>query len=479
MKAHHLDIGVRLAAEGVVRLCGLATLPVLTRTLGRDGYGVVVGTGSICGVFTILAVCGLSYHVGRIVGRGESPQARRLLRRLLLIATLTGGVWAAVTAAAAPWLDATFLKQPDARAAFLWCAGMVLFTAWEAIFMEWVRQRGRYRTLSILLAAMAVVQLAAVLVVATHGGGPAEVVACAVACQAIRIALLALLIRLSARATDTISGPSADADLPTLRRCVTDGAVVMAGSLGTWGLAQAGRLFLGNANGMGGMGVAAALASMPVLAGAACGQSLFPDLVRAVGRRRRRDMIVAVRRFAGSFWILTIPAMAIALPLAGEAAALLGGRDFNALGPTCVLMLAAAWMEMAVLPMTYSVSAHGWATRSRNAALAGAVVNLGAAVVLVPRLGTAGVALAALSGQLAFAGLLAWGLRQAGFPWAALLPKRAREIIAVGLAGTAIAAAIPHRSWPGMVVAAGVPGVLMLAVLFRRQVRTALTPRTA
>jgi len=29
------------------------------------------------------------------------------------------------------------------------------------------------------------------------------------------------------------------------------------------------------------------------------------------------------------------------------------------------------------------------------------------------------------------------------------------------------------------VVAAGVPGVLMLAVLFRRQVRTALTPRTA
>ena len=448
----------RLGSEVIVRLCGLVTLPLLTRTLGSDGYGVVIGTASLAGLGGAIGSLGLSYHVGRIVGRGESPESRRLLRQLLILAGTTGLCLAGAMAFAAPLLNGLLFGHADGRTAIMLLGGSLIAICVDGILLEWLRLRDRFRSLSLIQAVTAVLQVGMIVVLARAGWGPAAVVAGVSLLQLLRVSLMAALIHYTPRAR--AAGDTAfDLDLAT---CLRDGATLTLGTLGTWGLSQGGRLILGSATAIGGYGVAAALASAPGIAGSAGGLPLYPSLVRAVAAQRPRAAATAIRRFSTSYQLLTLPVLAIAAVLSEHAIQLLAGSGFVGLGPVCILLMLAGWIEMSALPLTYLLAARGWASRTRNAQIAAAALNLVTAVVAVPVMGAIGVAVALLAGQVAMVALLVWGLRHASFPWRALVPRKWSGILLAALIGAGIAGAIPSAHWLGL-LAAGAAAVAAAA----------------
>ena len=442
------DVSLRLGTETAIRLCGLITMPLLARTMGADGYGLIIGVGSVVGFFATWGSLGLSYHIGRIVGRGETLSSRRLLRSLLLIAIGSGLACAAVMTLAAPLLNDWFLRHSDGRMAIMLASGCLIAACLDGILLEWLRLRERYRSLSLIQAGAALVQVAVLAGVVWAGHGPVTALGCMSVVQLGRVAMMALLVRSTARAVDTPHGGAP----PDLRTCVRDGLTIALGGLGSWGLSQGGRLALAHAPAIGNYGAAAALASAPGIVGSACGLPLYPALVRAVAANDTVAAAAAVRHYASIYQTLALPAVAISMVLCGNAIHLLAGREFAGLGPVCAVLLVASWLEMTLLPLSYALAAHGWASRTRNAQLAAAVVSLATAIICAPFFGALGVSAAGLAGQLAMLGLLAWGLRHAGFTWCSLIPQRLLRIVASTGTAALVALSVPSATWLGLVM---------------------------
>jgi O-antigen/teichoic acid export membrane protein len=448
MSSYRVDLVARMASEVVVRLCGFATLPLLARSLGSDGYGVVVGSGTIVSGFAAIAALGLSYHVGRIVSRGETDAARRLLRQVLLLAGASGLAWALIVVLASSWLNARFLDRADGGLAIACASGSLIAWALDGVLLEWLRQRERFRSLSALQAGIALAQLAALLIVVPRGAGPVTVLLLSSAMQLLRIAVMVLLIRHSPRA---VPAPSSPLGL-TLGSCVRDGLTLTVGALGAWGLSQGGRLVLGSATAIGGYSVAAALATVSAIVGSAAGMPLSASLARAVAARNPVGVALAVRRFAGTYQTLALPGVVIASFLAENAIRCLTG--FHGLGGIAAVLLWSGWIDMGMLPMIYALWAHGWASRSRNAQFAAAAGAVLGTLVLVRLIGPIGVAWSTFCGELALLAMLAWGLRHARFPWRALIPRDLWPILlAAALAGAA-ASWLRGETWLSLITAA-------------------------
>lgn len=441
------DVALRLTSEVLVRLCGFASLPLLARALGSDGYGVVGGSGAIVSGFAAVATLGLSYHVGRIVGRGETATARTLLRRLIILAGTSGLFWAMVAVVMAPWLNARFLGHPAGALAIACASGSLVAMALDGVLLEWLRQRERFRSLSLLQGSMALAQLASLVAAVIGGAGPAAILAITSGLQLLRIALMALLIRHSSRAVDLMASPL---EL-TLADCLRDGASLTLGSLGAWGLGQGGRLMLGDATAIGGYAVAAALASLASIVGNAASMPLTAALVRAAATNRPRAAAVAVKRFSSTFHLLTLPGIAITACLAEDGIRYLTG--FHGLGLISAVLLIAGWIEMSALPLVYTLWARGWASRSRNAQIAAATGSLVGSAILARPLGPLGVAVAVLCGQAAMLLLVGWGLRHAHFPWQSMVPRRAGALLLSATLASMTAIALRGDSWPSLFAA--------------------------
>lgn len=161
-----------------------------------------------------------------------------------------------------------------------------------------------------------------------------------------------------------------------------------------------------------------------------------------------------IRGFGRYFHATAIPMLAVGSILGGPAIHLLAGAPFADVPVACALLLAASFVEMAAMPWSYVVSAHGAAARSRNATIAGCVGNLVVALALTPVMGIAGAGLAVLAGQIIVAAVnirsaISLGHAPArGVPWWTV-----SAAVLAALPACAIAARIPHDTWGGLLLA--------------------------
>ena len=448
------DITVRFGSEGVVRLCGLVSFPLLARALGADGYGVVLGVGAIAGLAMAGGGLGLSFHVGRLLQHLDPAGSARLLRSLLLATGAAGLLLAAMVAVAAPWLAQTFIPHPVAAAALLAAAGSIICGASDGVVVEWLRTRHRFATISGLQAGQAVLQLAAILAVVALHGGAATVVAAVAATQVLKLALAYGLLRRAGELATPGLLPRGE-----LLHLISASGPVLTATLGGWALTQGVRLVVGNrldAVALGGFGAAALLSSGIGMIGSACWLPLYPRLARSVAHDHSAMTARICRGFGRFYHLAAIPALALGAVLGGVAIRCLAGRAFPEVDLACALLLASAYVEMASLPWAYLLSAHGDAVHARNACLTGGAANLALAMVLAPVAGLAGAAGAVLAGQLATAALNARGARRLGhrplacLPW----PVLGTAVLAT-LPAVVVAVLLRRDGWAGLALAAG------------------------
>ncbi len=446
------DILVRFGAEGVVRVCGLVSFPILARSLGADGYGAIIGTGAVAGLAMSAGGLGLSFHVARLMQGADTVGSARLLRSLLLITCASGALLAAVVAAASPWLAAAFVPHPAAAAALCAAAGSIVCGAMDGVLVEWLRARHRFTTISALQAGQALLQLAAILAVIASGGGVVAVVASVAGTQLLKTGITWwLLLRAGELAARGRLEPSACLHL------VASASPILTATIAGWALAQGARLVVGNrldASALGAFGAAALVASAIGTVGSACWLPLYPRIARAVAHGHPRIAAQSTRSFGRIFHAAAILVLALGAILGGAAIHLLAGVPFAGVHAACAMLLAGAYVEMAAMPWSYVTSAHGAAARSRNATLAGCAANLVAALALTSHMGIAGAGLAVLVGQIVVATVnirsaIALGHAPAhGVPWWTV-----SAAVLASLPACAIAARIPHESWSGLVLA--------------------------
>ena len=458
------DILVRFGSEGLVRLCGLVSFPLLARSLGADGYGVVIGTGAIAGLAMAGGGLGLSFHVARLLQGADRAASARLLRSLLLITLAAGAGLALLVATCSPWLAQAFMPHPAAAAALVAVAASIVCGAADGVLHEWLRARHRFAAISGLQAGQALLQLAAILVTVLLHGGVVAVVAVVAISQAARLAVVYALLRRAGELTSP--GLLARADL---FRLVINASPVLTATLGGWVLTQGIRLVVGNrldATALGAFGAAALIATGIGMIGSACWLPLYPRLARSVAHGHKGMTARACRSFGRFFHLASIPALALGAVLGGVALRCLAGSSFPEVDLACVLLLASAYVEMAGMPWSYVVSAHGDAAHSRNAILLGCALNLGLAVILTPLAGIAGAAGAVLAGQCATAAMNARTVASLGHRPLAFLPwPELATAAAAALPAVLAALLLRHEGWGGLGVAGGAGVMVYAAVL--------------
>lgn len=446
------DILVRFGAEGVVRICGLVSFPILARSLGADGYGAIIGTGAVAGLAMSAGGLGLSFHVARLMQGADAVGSARLLRSLLLITCASGVLLASMVAAASPWLAAAFVPHPAAAAALCAAAGSIVCGAMDGVLVEWLRARHRFTDISALQAGQALLQLAAILGVIASGGGVVAVVASVAATQLLKTGITWLLLQ----RTGELAAPGRLPPAACLQ-LITSASPILTATIAGWALVQSTRLVVGNrldADALGAFGAAALVASAIGMLGSACWLPLYPRVARAVAHGHPRIAARHIRGFGRYFHATAIPMLAVGSILGGPAIHLLAGAPFADVPVACALLLAASFVEMAAMPWSYVVSAHGAAARSRNATIAGCVGNLVVALALTPVMGIAGAGLAVLAGQIIVAAVnirsaISLGHAPArGVPWWTV-----SAAVLAALPACAIAARIPHDTWGGLLLA--------------------------
>jgi len=448
------DILVRFGAEGVVRLCGLVSFPILARSLGADGYGAVIGTGAVAGLAMSAGGLGLSFHVVRLMQVNDAVANARLLRSLLFITCASGVLLATIVASASSWLAAAFIPHPAAAAALCAAGGSIVCGAMDGVLVEWLRARHRFLTISSLQASQAALQLGAILAVIACGGGVAAVVAAVAATQLLKTGLAWWLLRRAGElAAPGRVEPSACLQL------IASASPILTATIAGWVLVQSTRLVVGNrldADALGAFGAAALVASGIGMLGSACWLQLYPPLGRAVAHGRPSTAAATCRGFGRVFHTAALPTLAIGAVLGGTALRRLAGQSFPETDLACTLLLAAAYVDMACLPWAYLASAHADAARTRNAVLLGGAANVVIALVLVPLSGLAGAATAVLVGQLTVAAVYARTAQIHGHAPLSCLPWRDIAAAApAAVAAAAVALWLRRDDWNGLLLAGG------------------------
>ncbi len=473
------DIVVRFGSEGVIRLCGLISFPLLAHALGADGYGVVIGTGAIIGLAMAFGGLGLSFHVARMMQTGDGPANARLLRTLLAINLLGGLILAGMDLACAPWLARAFIPHPAGTMALMVSAGCMVCGTTDGVLLEWLRARHRFVAISLLQAGQALVQLAAILAVLACHGGVVAVVAVPACIQCAKFAVIWWLLRQAGEFATPGLLPRAQ-----IGALVLGSMPVLSATLGTWLLSQGVRLAIGNrldTAALGTFAAAALLATGIGMIGSACWLPLYPRVARAVAHGQPLLVARVCRGFGRFFHLAAIPALGLGSVLGGVAVRCLAGHAFHDVDLPCALLLAASYVEMGALPWSYIVAAHGDAVRSRNGVLVGGATNLILAVALAPVAGLVGVAGAVLAGQLAVAAMNWRSARILGHRPGACLPWPSIALASVAaMAAMAAAFACRREGWTGLVLASAAGAGVYLAVLalgrFRTMLRIAKTP---
>lgn len=472
---------IGLAGAAVNGACGFVLTTVIVRSLGADGAGALF---SVIGLLTILsAVCCLGADTGLIWAiprrtTGSARDAARLLPVAMLPTLALAALVAVVGLVAADGIAAALLDGDDPDGATLIrlaAVGVPVIVAATVLLAAVRAARGVAGYVAVQFLFVPIARPVLIGVAVALGGGLLPALAgwllpLAVA-PAVALALLARPLGLTAGATLR----SARADWRSFWSFALPRAVSVAIDAGSMWV---GVLLTAALAGQAQAGVFAAVGRY-ALAGLLVMQGLrvavAPRLSRLLGAGRRAEAAAVYRRT--TLWIVALswPAYLL-LAVFAPAFLQLFGVQFRS-GATPMAVLAAAMavnvgvgLVQTVLLMSGNSRGHLLATA------AGLALNVAASLLLIPRLGALGAAVAWSLGivvENVIAAVLA--RRSLGSPLTGRDGLRPVASVVAGVgAAAAVGAAVAGRGLPGLAVTLGLIAAGALASSASRRVRAAV-----
>lgn len=295
------DSALYSVAAAIPGLAGFVLLPIYTRFLKPEDYGVVDLVTLGYTIILVLATLEIAQGLARHLPEATDLDARRRLSSTAFWTTAFGVLAAALIAAfAAPWIAPRWLDKPDA--APLWQLGAI--TAWlTAMHGSALRQlRGSLRPRAYVVATLVttvVTATATLLLLGEAQWGPAALLAGQACGSAAGLVLAWLLAR----------GQLAWMwDKAAAKKMLAFSIPLVASTLGVLAASQASRWVVAHAGSLeaaGQFGIAARIASILSFAASGLQLSLAP-LIYAMAREPGTPAALAVsfRLFAGTGLVL-------------------------------------------------------------------------------------------------------------------------------------------------------------------------------
>lgn len=438
------------ASAAIAKALALLSVPVLTRTLGPDGYGLVDLATSTAALLTLVTLLSADIPATRLYSLDDRRDALR---------TLSSYVWAVTVASLV--LTALLLPLSGVIAATAWDASgattlavlallLVPVSAVQMALTQTHRIRSRPRTFAALSFIDLGAQLGLAVLLVLFGLGPAGVVIGFIVGSVIGLVAAAV------------------ASVDVLRTRADWGVAVSIGARGAPFLPYAVafvvadwlvRASLANVIGVAAVasfGVALRVASVMTLVGAAFSLAWGP-----VGLARERGTQTS-RLFARALVAYGAASAAAALALAAvgpELIRLVAGEGYDAaavLLPGLALAAALAGTEY-VLVVAAGISNRGG--RVAVAATAGAAVQVLLTLVALPAFGVAAVGPAAVLGRLTSFGILLAAVRSDVAYRPALVALGGALAVAAALVLQLRLGSSADAAWVRWLVAAGIAAI--------------------
>jgi O-antigen/teichoic acid export membrane protein len=474
------NMAFNVGGRALLTLLALAVTPVLVRRLGTDVYGVYVLAFTFGGVLSVLDL-GLTPAVVMLFSRAwnakDTVRMDRIIGTALTTYLVVGLVMGGIVAAAVPWLTTAVLHVsprllPAAQAALWLSTAGFLLSLMFSVFNAVPISLERFDLVVLRTVGVSLLTTATVIVYVLAGGGLVGVMAINVAGNALALILFIavtrfLVPRLSLR-------PRFDREIALAIGRFS--GIKFAGSIGALLTYRFDQVAIGAFLGIlaTGVYVVPATAATRVFA-------LLADIVLPLFPRisKRFDNPAAVRSlFLRSMRLMALAAgptfvlifvfadWVIRAWIGGEA-----GRTLASEGAATFRWLAAAYLiqSLAIVPATASEAA-GRPEVNNGFAIISAVINVPLVLILVPRLGIEGAAIAyfANSATQTVVFIFYAAHRFAAVePWQLIRESLARPLIAAALTGAVGWLMRPFVSGPITLVLVVLVGLALYAIAVR------------
>ncbi len=452
---------VYAAARVLLSAFDLLLLPLYTRLLSPDAYGLIALGAAVLAILALVYPLGLDSAFGRFFFDHElgSRAQRRTIGAIALAMSGIGLSVALALALLGPGVFANYLQGMSPRFFFLlvWTGYFGLFFPVWLNFLQARREPGRYLRYSMFQAGTrALLTILLVVVLARGADGWVEAYALSAAISAV-VAITAL-----GRAVTPVI------DRAVLRQAFAYALPLFLHQLAGWAIAYAGRLILnqlGSLRDVGVYQVAFGIGSALGLVTTAINFAYAPAFMAQAAR----DSTVASKLFGGfaSHYLAALATSGVLIALfAREIIAIVAPPAF-AEAAVIVPVIVASFVTQGLYyvlanPIFFRKSL---TTYLPLITMVGGLVSIGGSYVLVPKFGVIGVAWASLAASLVVAGAT-YPLSRYALPMRYNL-RRALLAIAIGAAIIAISRWLPLRDSPIALVAADVAlAGIYLAALF-------------
>src|SRR5579859_5441265 len=395
---------LNVGGRGILTLLALAVTPVLVRKLGTDVYGIYVLAFTLGGTLSILDV-GLTPAVVMLLSRAwqanDRPQMERILGTALTTYLAVGVVLAGVVALLVPWLTVTLLHVPprlqsQAEISLWLSTASFLIAMLFSVFNSVPTALERFDLVVLRTVGVSLLTTAAVIVYVLAGGGLVGVIAINLIGNAAALGLYVALTRFLL--PDVPIRPHINIDIA--RAIGRFSAFKFSGAIGAVLTYRFDQVAIAEF-----LGVRAAGVYVVPATAAARVLQLLADLMLPLFPRvsKRADEPASIRslllRSTRLMTLVAAPAFVLLFVFADSTIrAWIGGSEGRVLaieGAPTLRWLAAATLIQAVAVVPSVVSeAVGKPELNNGFAVVSALINVPLVLILVPRLGIEGAAIA-------------------------------------------------------------------------------------
>jgi O-antigen/teichoic acid export membrane protein len=394
LSKHSAFIAIRFLSEVISRASALITFPIMAHYLGTEGYGINAQVNTLISFLVPITSLGLGFGIVRtLAGNSDRAFVSSRIVSTLLVTLATSGVCAALVFIAAPQINSAFIKVDGAETIVRWSAPLITLSSIEMLLKDYFRARLRIVAFSVIQIIQTILYVAAVAAILLSGHGLLLVIQVWVIIKAVfDITYLTYLVRVKELTFDSPLIPRLE-----LMGLIRYGVPIMIAGLGTWFTQVGDRWVIGyylDASQVGVYNAVYTFASILSALGSPFWSPLYPLMAAAYNQNDSEKLKATCRLYMNLFCSIGIPAFLGLTVLSNELLTRVGTNSFAANPMIFLLIAAAIFLDQVATHGYYLAYILNQTIFLRNLTLVTAGINLLLNLLLVPRIGILGAALA-------------------------------------------------------------------------------------
>ncbi|HEX2907545.1 MAG TPA: oligosaccharide flippase family protein [Phototrophicaceae bacterium] len=391
-----INVGFRFLAQIVAQVGNFLLFPLLARNLGTEGFGVQTQLNAINGVLLPIATLGLGFSVVRLIaGKDDVGYISARFLSTLLLATSVACALGAGVFVAAPILNDLFIKVEWATSVIRLSAVMLVVMTVERVLKDYYRARMRIVAYSVFEMVQTALLVVGIVLVFQADGGLWEVLVVWIGIKAgLMVALVAYFRWLGEIRLRSALMPWAE-----LLEMVRFGIPVVTMGLSMWVIGLGDRAVIGyymDASSVGVYGSAYTLAGLLGALATAFWGPMYPLMAKHKNNGDVPRLMGVCRRYTNAYLVIGLPALVGLTVLSAQILRILGSADFVIHPALFGLIALGLFSDQVSATPYYLIYLHNEPQVIRNVTVFTALVNMVLNVIMVPRLGIWGSALATL-----------------------------------------------------------------------------------